>query len=80
MTPDKVIEHMAAEWALEADFYANQFHDRQDNPIDWQIVRDTRFAQIARADKQEQCAKWYETEGWLMDEDDIPAAIRALKD
>ena len=25
----------------------------------------------------EDCAKWYESDGWLLDEDDVPNAIRA---
>lgn len=36
-------------------------------------------AQLAKAvaEERESIAKWYADEGWLLDEDDIPAAIRA---
>ena len=31
----------------------------------------------AVAAEREDCAKWYAEEGWLLDEEDVPAAIRA---
>lgn len=36
-------------------------------------------SQLAKAvaEERESIAKWYAAEGWLLDEDDIPAAIRA---
>jgi len=34
-------------------------------------------AAAARADEREECAKWYEDKGWLLDESDVAAAIRA---
>ena len=53
---------------------------RDDNSI---IIEDhlERFAALveaaARADEREECAKWYEDKGWLLDESDVAAAIRA---
>lgn len=35
----------------------------------------SRFAALVLA----QAAEWYAKEGWLLDEDDVPGAIRALK-
>jgi len=31
----------------------------------------------AVAAEREECAKWYAEKGWLLDEEDVPAAIRA---
>jgi len=35
------------------------------------------FAALVRADEREECAKWYEDKGWLLDESDVATAIRA---
>ena len=32
---------------------------------------------MAVAKEREECAKWYAERGWLLDEEDVPAAIRA---
>lgn len=36
------------------------------------------IAAAARAEAIEECAKWYSDKGWLLDEDAVPDAIRAL--
>ena len=36
-----------------------------------------RFYALAVAAERKECAKWYAEEGWLLDEEDVPAAIRA---
>lgn len=56
MTPDKVIE-----WAREATEHANNvtgFPHRTDQAAnEWTTAYNTRFAQLARADKQEECER-----------------------
>ena len=79
MTPDKVIE-----WAREATEYANKKAGDVFHPMyarDWSADYNTRFAQLARADKQEQCAKASEEypHGNVL-KHNIATAIRALKD
>ena len=36
-----------------------------------------RFEALVREDEREECAKWYEDKGWLLDESDVATAIRA---
>ena len=36
-----------------------------------------RFYALAVAAERKECAKWYAEKGWLLDEEDVPAAIRA---
>ena len=77
MTPDKVIE-----WAREAGgtvedaWFCDVYSFNLSNLI--------RFAQLARADMREQCAKEvekYDDQSWfLLQQDDCAAALRALKD
>lgn len=75
MTPDKVIE-----WAREAGWCCPDDVDKS-----W-LLRQTRFAQLARADKQEQCAKVCAArdmgDGSREDQEArrCESAIRALKD
>lgn len=80
MTPDKVIE-----WAREATEYANKKAGDVFHPMyarDWSSDYNTRFAQLARADKQEQCARICDTTPPNPFRPSIEAAhaIRALKD
>ena len=84
MTPDKVIE-----WASEATEYANKKAGDVFHPMyarDWSADYNTRFAQLARADKQEQCAKVCASrdmgDGSREDQEArrCESAIRALKD
>ena len=39
----------------------------------------SRFAALAAAREREACAVWHSKEGWLLDEDDVPDAMRARK-
>ena len=36
-----------------------------------------KLCTLAVAAEREECAKWYAEKGWLLDEEDVPAAIRA---
>lgn len=38
-----------------------------------------RFEAEIEAATIERCAAWYQAKGWLMDEEDVPTAIRNLK-
>jgi len=38
------------------------------------------FAALVAAKEREDCAKWYAEKGWLLDKEDVPAAIRARGD
>ena len=39
----------------------------------------SRFAALVAAREREKCAVWHSKEGWLLDEDDVPDAMRARK-
>ena len=71
MTPDKVIE-----WRKQADAYAVS---QTSNLYELGLIADTRFAQLARADKQEQCAKVCRDQG-NVDAEFCAQAIESLKD
>ena len=81
MTPDKVIE-----WLGQAIVYACTQYDQFEQPQLWLNAKHTRFAQLARADKQEQCAKVCASrdmgDGSREDQEArrCESAIRALKD
>lgn len=36
-----------------------------------------KLCALSVAKEREECAKWYAERGWLLDEEDVPAAIRA---
>lgn len=58
--------------AREAGFDFPSEGDCFDYPLEFE-----RFYAMAVAKERDECAKWYAERGWLLDEEDVPAAIRA---
>jgi len=59
---------MAREVKMPYDFVTGE-------PINLEKLK--AFEALVRADEREAIANWYRENGWLLDEDDVPDAIRA---
>lgn len=66
MTLEQIIEAWRAAGKTEENFRSFHYDFAQ------------AIAAAARAEAIEECAKWYSDKGWLLDEDAVPDAIRAL--
>lgn len=79
MTPEQKEAAMRLGSALAYGEYVRKFNPGHKASVELDDLRTVLDAlATARRDALEEAAKWYVREGYLMDEDDIPDALRAL--